>query len=274
MRDFLFRNRAKLAKLIDDIWKWEFVEQDLGVARRSRMEALESALREECVCGGLWTSTVSEAFRMNHIDARQLCRDVLQALHDGRSENTPVIVLAGARGGECKSMFFKPFFAVLGAEHVFSRPEPGSFPLVNLPGRKVAFLDEWRFDEDVLSFSTQCLWYDGSRLPINTPKNVAGETQHYDYAGTAPIFATTKLADLRRLEYLAADNPRTGVPRCADASMLWRRLRVYPFTCRTPKPAARFKYCAHCFARFLLNEGSVPDMRPADAVAGAHLIEL
>ena len=70
-----------------------------------------------------------------------------------------------------------------------------------------------------------------------------------------------KLADLKRLEDLAADNPRTGLPWSGDASMIMRRLKVYQYTCRIPKPQG-LKYCAHCFAKLLLNEGVVPGIQP------------
>ena len=192
------------------------------------------------------------------INGAELCKDILDALTSGRSESTPVIVLAGDRGGEGKSMFLKALIALFGANHVFSRPVPGTFPIVDLPGKKCCFLDEWRFDQTILSFALQCVWYDGSIVPIARPQNQPGTAGHYSYQGTAPIFATTKRKDLLTLQAWAADDPSTGVPWDADASMICRRLKVYHFTHRIPKPPKGLKYCPCCFAQLLVSNSNGP----------------
>jgi hypothetical protein len=42
--------------------------------------------------------------------------------------------------------------------------ENGNSPLLDLPLAKIAFLDDFRFDPDILSFATLCLWFDGSTV--------------------------------------------------------------------------------------------------------------
>ena len=256
MQNFLFKHRARLPGLIYDIWKWECVEADLGVAQMSRLETLHSAAKGPCVCHGLWRYHVLRAFELNNIDQQALFNDIVEALTTGRSETTPVIVLAGDRGGEGQSMFLKAFVVVFGDRHVFKGPVPGNFPMVELPGKKVVFLDEWRFDQALLSFATQCLWYDGSSVPVARPQNDAGGPGHKDYRGSAPIFVTTKRADLLDLEAWALDRPDSGTPWDANASMLCRRLKVYPFKHRVPKPPTKLKTCGRCFAELLLTPSS------------------
>ena len=68
--------------------------------------------------------------------------------------------------------------------------------MIDLPGKKIVFLDEWRFDQSILSFATQCLWYDGSSVPVARPQNGAGAGGHKDYKGNAPLFVTTKRGPL------------------------------------------------------------------------------
>ena len=128
-------------------------------------------------------------------------------------------------------------------------------PLGHAPraGKKVAFLDERRFDETVLDFATQCQRYDGSPLTINQPQGQQGARGHETYEDTAPISATTKLVDMQELEAEAAIDPGTGGPKNVDASMLLRRLKVYTYNVRVQKPA-KFKQCARCFASFVLNQ--------------------
>ena len=186
-----------------------------------------------------------------------LCRDVYDALVNGRGEVTPAIVSSGSRGGEGKSVFLKPLWTVIGREFVFATPEKGNFPLLGLEQAKVVFLDDWRFKASVLSYSTQCLWYDGSAVPIARPQNVPGASGHGLYAGTAPIFVTTKEQGLQALRAAAEEDPETGEPRDGEAPMILRRLKVCRFRVRVAKPARQLPYCARCFARLLLTKAGV-----------------
>ena len=253
MQTFLFKRRSRLEGLIEDIWRWENIKHELPIARQTRLEAMDVAAKGACVCNGAWTYHVRESLRLNHVSVKDLCRDILHALVEGRSEQTPIIVLAGARGGEGKSLLLKALYSVFGHKHVFSTPEKGSFALLHLPGRKVAFLDEWRFSDDVLSWSAQCMWYDGSVVSVKRPQNVPGQSGHLEYRGTAPIFVTTKLRDLENLAWWAADDPWTGEPRDAEASMIYRRLKVYEYRTRIPKPPAKTPFCARCFAQLIFH---------------------
>eukprot|EP00973_Karenia_brevis_P008838 1197555-Karenia_brevis.AAC.1 len=82
-------------------------------------------------------------------------------------------------------------------------PEKSNFPLLGLEtGPKVAFLDEWRFVNKSVSFGTQCLWHDGSAVPVSRPQNVPGVQGHFMYRGSAPVFVTGKLDDIENLQKL------------------------------------------------------------------------
>ena len=40
------------------------------------------------------------------------------------------------------------------------------------PSKSVVFLNDWRFNAAVLPYSLQCLWYDGSAVPVARPQNM------------------------------------------------------------------------------------------------------
>ena len=250
---YLWKRRLQLPSMIDDFWLWENVEEAAAVAERTRVESLRYASTTACSCNGLWISFIAGSFMQNGIDVRALCCDVWGALRDGRSETTPVVVLAGLSGGEGKSIFLKALLNVFpGVGAIFNTSrESGNFPLLDLPNAKVAFLDEYRFDPEIISWASMCLWFDGSDLPIGRPQNVQGMSGNMVYKGSAPIFVTTKLCDLKRLQEQAQINPSTGSPWDTDAAMLCRRMKVYSFTHRVAKPSARFECCAKCFAELL-----------------------
>ena len=160
MLHYLWKRRNHLPTIIDDIWLWENAADAAASAARTRVQCLRVAVASACVCGGGWTAYVMRSLAMNGVDADELSRDVWSAFNDGRSETTPVIVLAGQSGGEGKSAFLKPLDPLFGGgASVFNvTKESGNFPLLDLPMAKVAFLDDFRFDKDLVSYATLCLW--------------------------------------------------------------------------------------------------------------------
>ena len=176
------------------------------------------------------------------------------ALASGRGETARVIVLAGAAGGEGKSFFLKGLCSLFEVGDVFHSPVAGSFPLLGLETAKVTVLDDWRFTEEVLPYAIQCLWYDGSPVPVARPQNQAGFAGHLLYRGSAPIFASTKLQDMERLRSASQADPDSGYPGDGNASMILRRLKIYRFLRRVPAPARQVPCCARCFAQLLLTQ--------------------
>ena len=258
MVQHLWKRRHQLPSILDDVWQWENIDVAVATAQRTRAETLAAAAAAPCVCGGEWPAFVEQSFRLNGMQIGRACHEVMTALTAGRSEAVPVIVFAGKSGGEGKSAFFKPLHA-LSDGFVFNIPsgkEAGNFPLMNLPRAKVAFLDEFRFNHDKLSFATQNLWFDGSAVPIGKPQNILGGPGNILYMGTAPVFITTKLDDLEWLESHAAENPVTQLPWDTDAAMICRRLSVYKFKHRVPKPQRKFQFCGHCFATLLRTQAA------------------
>ena len=87
-----------------------------------------------------------------------------------------------------------------------------------------------------------------------------GACGHKDYKGTAPIFVTTKREDLVTLEGWALDRPGTGTPWDANASILFRRLKVYHYSKRIPKPPKGLKTCSRCFVDLLMPSSAADDL--------------
>ena len=255
MVNYLFKKRHVLPRMIDDIWLWENIEEYVAVARRSRLDALSAAQQSQCTCGGAWPAFVVRCFMQNRIPIGELCHDVLTALTRGRSETTPVVVLGGLLGGEGKSFFLKPLRTIFDG-FVFNTPEKSNFPLLDLPKAKVALLEEYPWNDDLVSWSAMNLWFEGAAVPIGQPQNVPGTTGNIEYKGRAPIFITCKLSDLQWLEWYAQINPSTGAPWDANASMVNRRLKVYRFCHRVDKPRGQLPFCTRCFAELVTSQAA------------------
>ena len=185
--------------------------------------------------------------KLNQIDQGDFWHSVYMSLHDGRREDKRVVTLVGRRGGEGKSFSFSPLKALFGLDGVQMKPEKGGFPLLGLQTKRAAVLDEWRFDATVLGLATQLLWFEGKPLVLSQPQNQC-TSGHLIYAGTAPIFITTKEQYLDGLVQEAqAAEARDGA---CEASMLLRRLNLFKFTVKLPIPAGlKVPDCAACFAQ-------------------------
>ena len=88
-------------------------------------------------------------------------------------------------------------------------------------------------------------------LKGNTHARAKTETR-----GRKPSLSPGKLSDVECLDEAAAVNPVTGQPSDAEASMVRRRLKVYPFRTRIPKPEPQVPYCGHCFAELVCQYGT------------------
>ena len=259
MVSFAWKNRAKLRSVVDDVWKWESVDKFLGEYGLPRFDRFLASAQSPCCCGGQWRARAEHALQLNGINKGMFCSDVMLLLHQGRGEHVPVMVLMGRFGGEGKSFILSPLRAMYGTEHVQATPQKGSFPLLGLETKKICLLDDWCFNEKVLSLPTQLLWYEGKAFPLPQPQN-SGTVGHVLYQGKAPVFATGKEKDLGPVLQKAAADAQSGAP--SEWTMLLRRLRVYSFCCRLPvRPAGAPKIpeCACCFAQMCLQHGRRPE---------------
>ena len=244
---YAFKMRARLRGLIDDVWSWELVGDDLAVVSMSRIARLQHAASQPCECGGKWAEHAERIFYNNNLSPADFFTDVHRSLFRGRGPSTKVLVLTGRYGGEGKSFLYAPLRKVYGEENIQESPQPGNFALLGLEEKSLALLDEWRFDESVLRMATQLLWYEGKPFPVTRPQNQAGAIGHFLYRGSAPLFVTTKEEYLARI--LAAAKVAQQQKQPSQHTMLLRRLKVYTLCVPSPVEGdANIPECARCFA--------------------------
>ena len=248
--EWAFRNRARLPALIDDVWMWETVDESISRLEGARVERLTFTSRQPCVCAGAWPRVAFTILTHNSIDVDMFWHSVYMSLLDGRREDKPVMVLVGRRGGEGKSFLFQPLMFVFGVELVQGTMQSGNFPLMDLQGKRVVLLDEWRFDDSVLDTTTQLLWFEGKPLTIIIPQN-QGVVGHQIYKGTAPISITTKEEYLRELVQSAQQAEARD--EASEATMLLRRLSLTNFSRKLSMPqGVHVPPCAACFSKMCI----------------------
>ena len=251
---FAFRNRARLSTLIDDVWSWETVDDTLLRVSTTRVERLAQACGFSCVCGGAWPDAAASVLARNRIDPGKFWHSLYMSLHDGRREDKPVLTCVGRRGGEGTSFLFSPLPSVYGADMVQATPPKGNYPLMDLEFKRVVVLDEWRFNDAVLSVATQLLWLEGKPSLLTLPQN-QGVSGHHLYMGGAPIFITTKEEYLGPLVKEAERAERLN--DASEATMLLRRLQLFNFHVKLDLPrGAKIPACASCFARLVVHHAA------------------
>ena len=142
-----FRMRARLSSLIDDVWSWETVDDELALLGQSRLERVQAASSSACICQSVWRQRAEWILEANALDKGQFCADILRSITHGRHENIPVVALVGKHGGEGKSFLLSPLRQTFGPDYVQETPQPGSFPLMGLEKKRIALLDEWECDD-------------------------------------------------------------------------------------------------------------------------------
>lgn len=248
--NFAFKNRQKLAAIIDDVWSWETVDDFLHVNAQTRLQLMLQARASRCCCQGMWKQVAWQMLLRNQVDVRSLCSHVLRSLEVGRREDVPVVVLMGRFGGEGKSFFLAPLRNVIGMDNVQATPQAGSFPLLGLERRKLVLLDEWTFDTSVIPLATQLLWYEGKSFPITRPQN-KDYSGHLLYKGSAPIFATCKEKELAPIIQKAHEAMQLGQP--SEWSMLLRRLKIFSFSVPFQIGPCKIPECPACFADLVIS---------------------
>ena len=171
MVKFCFRQWQRLPDLISRCWKLEAVEDYVENAEKPRIDILKEARARPCVCAGQWQPSAKALFANNALREQDWRYAVLQSVEHGRSKGT-LVCHAGHAGNEGKSFLFAPLAEVFGEDQVFSTPPPGSFPLVGLERHRGVLLDDWRFNEDIVGYPLQLLWFEGKPIVIASPEPV------------------------------------------------------------------------------------------------------
>lgn len=243
MSDFCFKNFERLPALIAKCWKVEKVEEFVERQEKTRVAHLTDALSMPCACGGRWIPCAQELFEKNGISQVEWVGAVLHSLKHGRSKGS-LVCHAGLHGNEGKSFMFGPLPLVFGDDNVFALTSKSGFPLLNLERSKLTLLDDWRFNEDLIGYPLQLLWFEGKPFVIVRPQN--HHTGHLKYTKNDPVFITTLESDITSLE-------RKKIAK-GDIDMMLRRLKIFRFHHQLTEPA-EIPACAHCFACLLLRSG-------------------
>ncbi|CAE8608726.1 unnamed protein product [Polarella glacialis] len=243
MVEFCYKNYPKLKDLVARSWQFQNVEEYVEQHSKPRLSFVEEALCSPCRCPtlGTWLHAAYDLFNKNGINPTEWCSAVVDALVNGRTKGN-VVTHAGVEGNEGKSFLLAPLYVIFGEDEVFTAPPKNGFPLLDLEKARLNILDDWRFNENILSYNLQLLWFEGKSFVIARPQN--NFTGHLRYVKDDPIFITTVEADIHAL--------KRGLGQ-GDVEMMLKRLRIFSFHYKIPRDEIlSLEPCAACFAKLLL----------------------
>jgi hypothetical protein len=207
---------------------------------KSRMDFLQEACNGKCSCNGQWMAAARDVLANNGIPEEAWRGAMLFSFEHGRSKGT-LVCHAGLEGNEGKSWLLEPIELVFGEDKVFNITGKAGFPLLGLEKCRVVVLDDWRFNEDLIGYPLQLLWFEGKPVVIARPQNQF--SGHLKYTKDAPIFITTLESDITKLKGKKIE--------IGDTAMMMKRLKLFRFHTKLEQPR-RIPACACCFARFVL----------------------
>ena len=191
-----------------------------------------------------------ELFQQNNINQEEWRHAVLCSLQHGRSKGT-LVCHAGLKGNEGKSFLLAPLMVVFGADSVFTLTSKTGFPLMGLEACRLALLDDWRFNEDLIGYPLQLLWFEGKPIVIARPQNQ--HSGHLRYRNLDPIFITTLETDITKLRGKKLES--------GDVEMMLRRLKIFRFHTELTSPV-KVQECGCCFAKLLLGAPVAAQPKP------------
>jgi hypothetical protein len=206
--------------------------------RPSRLALLDEAAATECACAGKWPAHAKTILQTQGL-VEAFPRAMYKALKEGRGKGSNLWLCGETNRG--KSFLLEPLgkvFHLNGEPNLYENPAEGKFNMESLPGKDVAFLEDFRVEENLFPWRIFLVWLDGRAFAIPRPRNLAPDD--HMYKETAPVLVTTKEMPTRR---------RFGVEDRVETDQLRERFNILFFPHRIQRPEGeKIPPCASCWA--------------------------
>ena len=231
--------RTRIAVESDIEMAWSFVNGFTTPPLPDRQANLRAAFYSLCSCDGNSISVVTSILDTNNIEYSDFCTQIMTCLIEGAGKNFNVAIIGRSNCG--KTTLLKFVESLFEPDQVFRNPLSGSsFPLLNLPGKMVCILNDFRAFGNKMKYHDYLVWFEGEPFYICTPKNLTGTDIYYTYQ--APILVTSgEEIEFRQHGFLNID----------QTEMMSNRFTYFKLHTPIRNPADRVSTCKRCFMRFL-----------------------
>lgn len=238
---FILRKNPKaLADLINTTWKLQNAPKDL---ERQESTAFEIIQRNAIPCqtegcNGQWFEMARHVLRLNRINAFVYADAMRTSFTRGREKFTNIFLHGGTNCG--KSFLLNPLEIIFKA---FVNPATGRYAWVGLDNCEVAYLNDFRWSAELISWSDLLLLLEGATVHLPRPKNIFATDLCIPRTNILPVFATSK-APLKKSEREKDKD---------ENRMMDSRWKFFHFTTPIPEDEMRpMNPCANCFSNLVM----------------------
>lgn len=240
LAEFIINRGSKVVQeVISSAWEMEEASEALIRSRLTRLEILEKALQNPCneQCKGQWLECAKQLLSWNDISVQTFSLAVRNLLKMGRGKFRNVLLKGPANTG--KTFLLNPLNVVY---KTFSNPATSSFAWVGAEKAEVIFLNDFRWNTQIIQWHDLLLMLEGQLVHLPAPKSYF--CKDLEFNADTPIFCTTK----HDLVYV-----KGGVIDERETEMM--AVRWYSFQFRVQiaqSDQIAIAPCARCFAKLIL----------------------
>lgn len=211
-------------------------ESRIKRSHQSRVDLLRAAGEAKCTCpkDGDWKEMAIDLLRLQKISATQFASAVMCALETGAGKAVNVFIFGPT--SSAKSWVLDPLRLIFACH--LTPPKRSTFPLQELPSKEVILWQDFRLDEDVLSWGSLLLLFEGTEVTIRRPRTEFPTDRNYKVS--QPVFITS----VGKLHHNDEE----------EQKMMDGRFRFFHFSKTLPAQLRRkVEPCASCFANIMIS---------------------
>lgn len=241
LHNFILNKSPKaLSDLVATTWKMQNAQSTLLRQNKERMEIIREYAASSCIsgCDEKWYKSAKQVLANNNINLYYFACAMRQALTKGRQKNTNILIVGPTNCG--KSFLLNPLELVFKA---FINPATSKYAWIGLDECEIAFLNDFRWSSEIISWSDFLLLLEGQTVHLPRPKNQFASDMLIHRSNTIPFFATSKT----EIEYIGRYNERDQ----RESDMMSSRWMTFKFFKQIEKPE-HIEPCPKCFAKFVM----------------------
>lgn len=241
LAEFIVNRGTKVVEeVIATAWEMEEASEVLERSKLSRVEILEKALDNPCDenCNGQWLQCTKQLLTWNDVSADIFSKAVRNLLEKGRGKHRNILIKGPANTG--KTFLLNPITVVFKS---FSNPATSTFAWVWAEKAEVIFLNDFRWNSQVIQWHDFLLMLEGQ--PVHLPAPKSHFSKDLEFVADTPIFCTTKH------DFVCV---KAGVIDERETEMLAVRWHSFQFRKQiAQRDQITVPSCARCFAELILH---------------------
>lgn len=232
--------RKSIDELFDSTHRLSHAKAPVERLERPRMDVIRETWRGDCVegCSQQWIKCALEVLENNRIDYVDFAFAIRDLLIRGRGKRRNILIIGEA---DCaKTFLLDPLRQIF---NTYTNPGNNKYTWQDAEDCSVIFLNDFRWSQDIISWSDLLLLLEGQPVRFPAPKN--HRAKDILFTRDVPIFATGE-GEIKYAGAYSRGNDR-------ENEMMRVRWKIFNLFYRIPKEEIiEMAPCPRCFANLVL----------------------